>query len=90
MFDTGTSLLTVAPPVYETLLQVLAETGICNVPDPADNSSFAACYCGGDDNMKKFPNLTFYATNVAFNITPQQYLIEPYQFDVRNLVIQVY
>ena len=83
MFDTGTSLLTLAYPVYDELMQNLNKTDLCdiNIAKPGGNE-LSYCLCN-DTVMAQYPNITYYAETVAFNITPQQYMINPSEIDVK-------
>jgi len=82
MFDTGTSLITLAPPVYQTFIEVLEDTNLCWTPPLGDDKNLPWCFCN-DSSVAQFPNLTFYATEVAWDVTPRQYLLNPNQYDVK-------
>jgi len=82
MFDTGSSLISLAPPVYQIFLKVLDDTGLCWIPPAGDDNSLPICYCN-ETSIAQYPNLTFYAIDVAWDVTPRQYLLTPNQYDVK-------
>jgi len=81
MFDSGTSLLTFAYPVYNQLMETLNKTDLCeiNIAKPGGNE-LSYCMCN-ETVISKYPNVTFYTSNAVFNITPEQYLINPSEFN---------
>lgn len=73
LFDSGTSDILIANPVYEVVVQLLSDNG-CTINDYND-----VCDCG-DAAIASYPNITFTTRGANFTVTPRQYLL-PYTED---------
>lgn len=71
LFDSGTSDILIADPVFQVVAQLLEDKG-CYISSMS--SLISTCSCT-DEDMLEYPNITFSTRGANFTITPQQYLI---------------
>ena len=69
LFDTGTSFILLANPIYNTVVQELMANGC---------TAYASIVCPCEDKyLGNYPNITFYTRGAQFVVTPEQYMVNP-------------